>query len=86
MFKILFFFILLLSSNAFALNFDGKLIQGHFIIGKTEPKSKIWVDKKKVKVTSDGYFAFGIGRDRKYDVVITRELNGEKQKIVKKVQ
>ena len=86
MFKILFFFILLLSSNAFALNFDGKFIQGHFIIGKTEPKSKIWIDKKKVKVTSDGYFAFGIGRDRKYDVVITRELNGEKQKIVKKVQ
>jgi len=86
MFRILFFFILLLSSNAFALNFDGKFIQGHFIIGKTEPKSKIWIDKKKVKVTSDGYFAFGIGRDRKYDVVITRELNGEKQKIVKKVQ
>ena len=86
MFKILFFFILLLSSNAFALNFDGKFIQGHFIIGKTEPKSKIWIDKKKVKVTSDGYFAFGIGRDRKYDVVITRELNGEKQKIIKKVQ
>jgi len=86
MFKILFFFILLFSSNAFALNFDGKFIQGHFIIGKTEPKSKIWIDKKKVKVTSDGYFAFGIGRDRKYDVVITKELNGEKQKIVKKVQ
>ena len=73
MFKILFFFILLLSSNAFALNFDGKFIQGHFIIGKTEPKSKIWVDKKKVKVTSNGYFAFGIGRDRKYDVTITKE-------------
>ena len=86
MFKILFFFILFLSSNVFALNFDGKFIQGHFIIGKTESNSKIWIDKKKVKVTSDGYFAFGIGRDRKYDVVITRELNGEKQKIVKKVQ
>ena len=54
MFKILFLFVLLLSSNAFALNFDGKFIQGHFIIGKTESNSKIWVDKKKVKVTSDG--------------------------------
>ena len=86
MFKILFFFILLLSSNAFALNFNGKFIQGHFIIGKTEPKSKIWIDKKKVKVTSDGYFAFGIGRDRKYDLVITLEKDGIKEKITKRVQ
>ena len=82
--KLIFFLALLISNNAFAISFEGKFIQGHFIIGKTEPKSKIWIDKKKVKVTSDGYFAFGIGRDRKYDVVITRELNGEKQKIVKK--
>ena len=32
------------------------------------------------------YFAFGINRDRKYDVVITLNKNGNKQKIVKKVQ
>jgi hypothetical protein len=54
MFRILFFFILLLSSNAFALNFDGKFIQGHFIIGKTYPKTKVWIDKRQVKVTKDG--------------------------------
>jgi len=39
-----------------------------------------------VKVTSDGFFVFGLGRDRKYDVVITLNKDGNKQKIVKKVQ
>ena len=68
-----------------ALSFDGNFTQGHFIIGKTEPSSKIWIDKKKIKITKDGYFVFGIGRDRKYDVVITKELEGKKEKIVKKV-
>ena len=84
--KLIFFLALLTPVNAFAVDFDGKFIQGHFIIGKVEPKSEIWIDKKKIKVTSDGYFAFGIGRDRKYDVIITKKLDGKKQKIVKKVQ
>ena len=73
-------------SNALAIDFDGKFRQGHFIIGKTEPESKIWIDKKPVKVSSDGFFAFGIDRDRKFDVVITKEINGKKIKIVKKIQ
>ena len=91
MFKInlknLFFFLILLNSyNAFALEFNGKFIQGHFIIGKTEPKSQIWIDKKKIKVTDDGYFVFGIGRDRKFDIVITKKFKGEREKVIKKVQ
>ena len=75
-----------ISSKAFAIDFEGKFRQGHFIIGKTEPKSKIWIDKKRVKVSSDGFFVFGIDRDRKYDVVITKEKNKKKEKIVKKIQ
>jgi len=84
--KYLFIILIFLSSKLFAIEFDGKFIQGHFIVGKTQPKTKIWIDKKQVKVTNDGYFAFGIGRDRKFDVVITSEVNGEKKKFVKKVQ
>ena len=78
--------IFLISSSAFAIDFEGKFRQGHFIIGKTEPKSKIWIDKKPVKVSSEGFFAFGIDRDRKFDIVITKENDGKKEKIVKKVQ
>ena len=69
-----------------AVEFNGKFIQGHFIIGKTEPGFKVIIDKKEIKVSKDGYFAFGIGKDRKYDVVI-KILNHDKtEKIVKKVQ
>ena len=74
-------FFLLITTSSFAVIFDGKFIQGSFILGKTEPGSVVFIDKKKVKVTSDGYFAFGLGRDRKNDVVITID----KKKIVKKV-
>ena len=74
-------FFLLITTPSFAVTFDGKFIQGSFILGKTEPGSEVFIDKKKVKVTSDGYFAFGLGRDRKNDVVI--KIN--EIKIVKKV-
>ena len=80
---ILFFF---LSNNVLAVEFQGKFIQGHFIIGKTTPDTKVLIDKTKVRVTDEGYFVFGIGRDRKYDVVITLNKDGNKKKIVKKVQ
>jgi murein DD-endopeptidase MepM/ murein hydrolase activator NlpD len=75
-----------ISFKVFAVEFDGKFIQGHFIIGKTDPNSKIKIGKKQVKVSKDGYFAFGLDRDRKYDVVITIEKDGVKKKIIKKVQ
>ncbi len=84
--KIIFFIFIFFQPEAYALSFKGKFIQGHYIIGQTEPNSKIWIDKKKIKVTKEGYFVFGIGRDHKYDVVITKEYNGKKEKILKKVK
>ena len=72
---------LFITTSSFAVTFNGKFIQGSFIIGKTEPGSTVFIDKEKVKVTSDGFFVFGLGRDRKNDVVITID----KKKIVKKV-
>ena len=47
-----------------AVEFKGKFIQGHYIVGVTDPSSKIIIDKKEVKVSEDGYFVFGIDRDR----------------------
>ena len=80
---IILFFI---SFKAYALQFDGKFIQGHFILGKTEPNSKVIIDQKEIKVSKDGFFAFGIGKDRKYDVVIKIIKDGKTNKVVKKVQ
>ncbi len=77
---------LFITTSSFAVTFEGKFIQGSFILGKTEPGSQIFIDNKKVKVTSEGFFVFGLSRDRKYDVVITVNKDGNKKKIVKKVQ
>ena len=82
LFSITIFFI---TTHLNAIEFRGKFLQGHFIIGLTDPSAKIIIDKKNVKVSNDGYFVFGIDRDRKFDLTITKILNGEKQKIVKKV-
>ena len=76
---------LLIQFNSQAIEFEGKFIQGHFILGKTDPKAKIQIDKKNVRVSKDGFFAFGLGRDRKNDVIITETLNGVKNQFVKKV-
>ncbi len=74
-------FFLFITTSSFAVTFNGKFIQGSFILGKTEPDSLVYIDKKKVRVTPNGFFAFGLGRDRKNDVVIS--INNKK--IIKKV-
>ena len=74
--------IFLFSLKVSAVEFKGKFIQGHFIIGKTDAKAKIFIDKKKIKISKDGYFAFGIGKDRKFDIIIIED----NKKIIKKVK
>ncbi len=84
-------FILLIIIYLFTINisnsaeFLGKFIQGHYIVGITYPSAKIVINKKEVKVSKNGYFVFGIDRDRKFDVTITEIINGEKKIITKKV-
>ena len=77
--------ILLTSTQLNAIEFKGKFLQGHFIVGITNPSAKIIVDKKEVKVSKDGYFVFGIDRDRKFDLTITKIIEGEKEIITKQV-
>ena len=77
---------LLITTSSYAVTFNGKFMQGSFIIGKTKSGSEVYIDKKKIRVTSDGFFVFGLGRDRKYDVVISLNKDGNMQKIVKRVQ
>ena len=76
---ILFFF-----TNLQAAEFKGSFKQGSFILGKTEPGSKVTIDDKKIKVTEDGYFVFGLGRDRKNNIII-KTYNKGKQKTFEKV-
>ncbi|MFL2883322.1 MAG: M23 family metallopeptidase [Pelagibacteraceae bacterium] len=80
-----FLFFVLIINTSHAVEFKGKFIQGSFIIGKTLNNAKVFIDKTPVKVTKEGYFAFGIGRDRKNDVVIKITKNEKVDIIIKKV-
>ena len=84
--KIIKFFLLIffISFKSYAVDFNGKFIQGHYIIGKTDPNSTVMIDKKKVKVSKDGYFAFGLDREGKSDIVSQIKKVGVQIKIIRK--
>ena len=77
--------VILTSTQLNAIEFKGKFLQGHYIVGLTDATNQIIVDKKEVKVSNDGYFVFGIDRDRKFDLTITKIKDGKKEKIIKRV-
>ena len=83
-FNIVIFYLIFLSSLS-ATEFIGKFEQGSFILGKTEPNSSVKVDNKKIRVSKDGFFAFGLGRDRKNDVVIKVSKDEKSEVFVKKI-
>ena len=85
LFYIFFIFNLIFVSQLNALEFKGNFVQGGFIVGKTDPKSKIIIDNKKIRVSKDGYFVFGLGRDRNHDVVIKNIKNNQTKVFIKKV-
>ena len=84
MIRYLIFFIFLFNTSH-AVEFIGDFKQGSFILGKTDPRSKVIIDDRKVRVTSDGYFAFGLDRDRKNNVTIKIKNQKETKLIEKKV-
>ena len=83
--RLFFLIILFTSTQVNAIEFKGKFLQGHYIVGITDSSAKIMVDKKEVKVSKDGYFVFGIDRDRKFDLTITKIIEGKKEIITKQV-
>ena len=81
--KILFLFFLFNLNSSYSAEFKGEFKQGSFIIGITKPGSKVIIDKTEVKITNDGYFVFGLGRDRKNNVLI-KIINNEETEIIEK--
>ena len=71
--------------NLSSTEFIGDFKQGSFIIGKTSPNSKVVIDKKKIRITKDGVFVFGLDRDRKNNVIIKISNKGNEEIIEKKV-
>ena len=52
-YRLLLLVIFFISTQTHAIEFRGKFIQGHYIIGKTDPGKKIVIDKREVKVSKD---------------------------------
>ena len=80
-----FFFIFFQLQISYATEFKGKFEQGSFILGKTDPGSKVFIDKRKIRVSKQGFFAFGLDRDRKNDVTIRIHKDNKITTIYKKV-
>ena len=84
MIKYLVFFLLIFNFS-YAVEFFGEFKQGSYILGKTERNSKVYIDNRKIRVSSDGYFAFGLDRDRKNNVLIKIKNKNKIELIEKKV-
>ena len=82
MIKFIIFFLLIFNISH-AVEFLGNFKQGSFILGKTDPNSKVFIDDRKVRVSNDGYFAFGLDRDRKNNVLI-KIVNKKETKLIEK--
>ena len=83
-FKI-FFCSIFLFNELLAVEFYGKFEQGSFILGKTKSGSKIEIDNRKIRLSKEGYFAFGLDRDRKNNIIIKIKENNETKIIEKKI-
>jgi len=79
------FFLFYFIASLNAVEFKGKFSQGNLIIGKTDAGSKVFLDSKKIKISKEGVFVFGISKDRKNDVTIEIIKKNESKKIIKKV-
>ncbi|MDB9760729.1 M23 family metallopeptidase [Pelagibacteraceae bacterium] len=69
----------------YAIELKGEFYQGNLIIGKVELKTKVFIDRERIKVSPQGFFAYGLSKNRKNDVLISIVKNGVSKNIIKKV-
>jgi murein DD-endopeptidase MepM/ murein hydrolase activator NlpD len=63
---------LLLARPASAVTLtESGLAQGGFVIGRADPGARVALDGRELRLTADGVFAFGFGRDQGPSAVLT---------------
>ena len=60
--------LLLASGNSSALQLNGARTQGGLVIGRVAPRVRVFLDSREVRVSPDGVFLFGFGRDAPSEV------------------
>lgn len=74
---LLMFFTLSIHANA-EVDISTPWIQGGLIIGTVEPSHRLYFFEREVRITENGNFVFGLGRDVKPEVQLTEIMpNGE---------
>jgi len=81
-----FFALIFITNQVFALELKGTFEQGSLIIGKTNASNEIYVDQKKLKVSKEGYFVFGISRNRKKNIIISISEDNKVSQVIKSVK
>ena len=81
----LIFFLLLINFNVSALEFNGSFSQGGLITGKLSNHAKVFVDGKKMKISKEGYFIFGISKNHTKDLQIKIKEKESERTIIKKI-
>ncbi len=80
------FVLFYLNTPARSIEFFGKFTEGGIIKGKTSPNSELFLDKKKIKISKNGYFVFGIEKGRARDIEIRISTNGDSRIFRKKIE
>jgi murein DD-endopeptidase MepM/ murein hydrolase activator NlpD len=63
------------------LKLAGELMQGGLVRGQVAPDSAVWLNGRALRVTADGWFVFGFGRDAPASAeLLTRAANGEERR------
>lgn len=74
------FLFLSFSICANEITLKGELTQGSLIRGKLPAGSQVWLNDKAVKISTDGHFAFGFGRDAELTHQLSwQDPQGQKQ-------
>ena len=60
--------LLLASGNSAALQLNGARTQGGLVIGRVAPRERVFLDSREVRVSPDGVFLIGLGRDAPSEV------------------
>jgi murein DD-endopeptidase MepM/ murein hydrolase activator NlpD len=51
------------AAAASEMHLEGELVQGGLVRGQVAPGSAVWLDGRALRVSADGWFVFGFGRD-----------------------
>lgn len=72
--------VLMASTMTFALELKGPLQQGGMVLGQAQPGSQVFLDSVAVKVSPEGLFVVGFGRDAKSKAeLLVKRLDGTEQ-------